>query len=173
LIVLRLLVVAILSLVVVTACGDDDDEDNENPTATSTQEDLGSPTVTPPRPTGPPSPPEVQGETITTASGLQYIDIVVGTGDSPTAAGLVLVDYTGWLAEDGSKFDSSVDRGEPATFQTNGVIPGFSEGLLSMQVGGKRRLIIPPELGYGEAGSPPVIPPNAALIFDVELLQVQ
>ena len=113
-------------------------------------------------------------KTVTTASGLQYEDIVVGTGDSPQAGQNVRVHYTGWLT-DGKKFDSSVDRGEPFVFPIGAgrVIRGWDEGVMSMKVGGKRKLIIPPQLGYGARGAGGVIPPNATLVFEVELLGVQ
>ncbi len=113
-------------------------------------------------------------KTVTTASGLQYEDIVVGTGASPQAGQRTKVHYTGWLT-DGTKFDSSVDRGQPFVFEIGAghVIRGWDEGVLTMKIGGKRKLIIPPQLGYGAPGSPPVIPPNATLVFEVELLGVQ
>jgi peptidylprolyl isomerase len=110
---------------------------------------------------------------VTTASGLKYIDEVVGTGASPKPSQNVTVHYTGTL-EDGTKFDSSVDRGQPYPFRigTGAVIKGWDEGVMTMKVGGKRRLMIPAKLGYGAAGNPPKIPPNAPLIFEVELLSV-
>lgn len=108
----------------------------------------------------------------TTASGLRYIVEKEGTGASPLATNQVTVHYTGTLL-DGKKFDSSVDRGQPATFPLNQVIPGWTEGLQLMKVGGKTKFIIPPGLGYGANGAGGVIPPNAWLIFDVELLDVK
>lgn len=113
-------------------------------------------------------------KTVTTESGLQYEDIVVGTGESPKAGQNVKVHYTGWLT-DGKKFDSSVDRGEPFVFPIGEgrVIRGWDEGVLTMKIGGKRKLIIPPQLGYGARGAGGVIPPNATLVFEVELLGVQ
>jgi len=113
-------------------------------------------------------------ETITTPSGLQYVDTQVGSGDSPTTGQLVVVHYTGTL-ENGDKFDSSVDRNQPFSFSigVGRVIPGWDEGVATMKVGGKRRLIIPSDLGYGAQGAGGVIPPNATLIFDVELLEIR
>jgi peptidylprolyl isomerase len=107
-----------------------------------------------------------------TESGLQYFDVVEGDGPSPEEGQLVTVHYTGWL-EDGTQFDSSVQRGEPFTFPLGQgqVIPGWDEGVATMKVGGKRQLVIPPELAYGEQGRPG-IPPNSTLIFDVELLDI-
>jgi peptidylprolyl isomerase len=113
-------------------------------------------------------------EEVTTASGLKYIDTLVGTGDVPQAGQHVTVHYTGWLQSNNAKFDSSVDRGEPFTFiiGRRQVIRGWDEGVMTMKVGGKRKLIIPPELGYGSRGAGDVIPPDSVLVFDVELLAV-
>ena len=118
------------------------------------------------------------GKTVTTSSGLQITDSKIGTGATPRAGQICVMHYTGWLYEGGAKgakFDSSVDRGEPFEFPIGQkrVIAGWDEGVASMKVGGKRTLIIPPALGYGARGAGGVIPPNAALIFDVELLDVK
>ncbi len=113
-----------------------------------------------------------EGEIVETASGLQYVDIVVGDGEQPAnSSAKVEVHYTGWLV-DGTKFDSSVDRGQSISFGLNQVIAGWTEGVGSMKIGGKRKLIIPGHLGYGPRGSGP-IPGNAVLVFDVELLGIE
>ena len=111
---------------------------------------------------------------ITTKSGLKYVELKEGTGDAAKAGDQVSVHYTGWL-KDGKKFDSSVDRGEPFGFKLGAgqVIKGWDEGVQGIKVGGKRKLIIPPELGYGSRGAGSVVPPNAELTFEVELLKIQ
>lgn len=117
-------------------------------------------------------------ETVTTKTGLKYQDHKVGTGKEAVPGKIVFVHYTGWLddkGQKGKKFDSSVDRGKPFEFKLGKrmVIAGWDEGVAGMKEGGKRTLMIPPALGYGARGSPPVIPPNAKLIFDVELIEVK
>jgi peptidylprolyl isomerase len=116
----------------------------------------------------------VDENAITTESGLKYVDYTVGNGASPKQGDMVVVHYSGFLT-DGSKFDSSVDRGQPFEFKigVGQVIKGWDEGVMSMKIGGKRKLIIPPELGYGARGAGDVIPPNATLLFDVELLGIK
>ncbi|MFB3923905.1 MAG: FKBP-type peptidyl-prolyl cis-trans isomerase [Terriglobia bacterium] len=111
---------------------------------------------------------------VTTPSGLKYQDLAVGKGPMPKPGSHVMVHYTGWLTN-GQKFDSSVDRNQPFTFTLGRgeVIKGWDEGVATMHVGGKRKLTIPPGLAYGKAGAGGVIPPNATLIFDVELLGFQ
>ena len=115
---------------------------------------------------------------MTTASGLQVLDTTPGTGASPKSGEICVMHYTGWLyvnGQRGAKFDSSVDRGQPFEFPigVGRVIKGWDEGVSTMKVGGKRTLIIPPELGYGARGAGGVIPPNATLIFDVELISIK
>lgn len=114
---------------------------------------------------------ETYGSAKTTASGLRYIIEREGEGVAPTATSQVTVHYAGYLLN-GNKFDSSYDRGQPATFGLNQVIPGWTEGLQLLKPGGKAKLIIPANLGYGANGYPPVIPPNSWLVFDVELIKV-
>jgi FKBP-type peptidyl-prolyl cis-trans isomerase FkpA len=123
-------------------------------------------------------PPALAQPVTTTASGLQIIDTKVGTGASPKTGQTCVMHYTGWLYENGvkgKKFDSSVDHGQPFEFPigTHRVMAGWDEGVATMKVGGKRTLIIPPALGYGAQGAGGAIPPNATLIFDVELLGIK
>lgn len=133
----------------------------------------GSPIPT----TGPATPPAVSGAPVKLAGGLQYIDVKQGSGPAAVAGSTVQVEYTGWLQSNGKKFDSSYDHGgQPFAVTPLGqaqIIPGWNEGLIGVKAGGVRRLIIPPALGYGAQGSPPVIPANATLIFDVTIVSVQ
>jgi len=113
------------------------------------------------------------GEEVTTASGLRIQDLKVGDGPTPKPGQTVSVNYTGWL-ENGKEFDSSAKHGGPAQFQLGGnLIKGWNEGLATMKVGGKRKLFVPSKLGYGAVGSPPNIPPNSNLVFEIELLAVR
>lgn len=128
------------------------------------------------RPLNPPLARELavnEDDMTTTPSGLRYQDVAEGDGAEARAGDTVSVHYSGWLT-DGSPFDSSRDRGMPLTFQLGAgrVIAGWDEGVAGMKVGGCRKLIIPAQLGYGARGAPPVIPPNATLVFDVELLSI-
>jgi peptidylprolyl isomerase len=126
------------------------------------------------QPGSPEAPTEVaEADYVSTESGLKYYDLEVGDGPSPQNGQSVSVHYTGWLL-DGTKFDSSLDRGQPFTFILGAgqVIPGWDAGVATMSVGGKRQLVIPPELAYGERGAGSVIPPNATLVFEVELLDI-
>lgn len=124
------------------------------------------------------SPVTQEGTPVTLPSGLVYVDLKVGSGDPIRPGQIAVVHYTGWL-DDGGKpgrqFDSSYSRNRPFDFRLGArqVIQGWDEGVAGMRVGGKRRLTIPPQLGYGERGADNVIPPNATLIFDVELLEIR
>jgi len=136
---------------------------------------LSSPPPVQPMPLPQPTPPQpAPPQPVITPSGLSYLDMTVGMGPQPQAGQRVTVHYTGWL-ENGTKFDSSIERGQPFTFVIGQgqVIKGWDEGVMAMKVGGKRKLIIPPHLGYGAQGAGGVIPPNATLIFEVDLLGIQ
>ena len=174
----RLLLLAIAFSVLMAGCGYPD------PGATASGGGPGAgttvPTDTPsPTPTVSPSPGGDDFKAgaglpvVTLPDGLKYIDIVAGTGAQPNKGDSITVHYTGWLSN-GTKFDSSRDTGTPATFQigVGAVIPGWDEAVITMKVGGKRRLVLPPALGYGTAGQPPTIPANSTLVFVVEMLGV-
>jgi FKBP-type peptidyl-prolyl cis-trans isomerase len=162
---IALLLLALALTAGVVACED---------TAKKEEEQQDQPTATQAAPTSAATNiplPDVSAQPTTTASGLQIIDVEAGEGQAVVATDSVTVHYTGWL-EDGTTFDSSVARGQPATFALDGVIAGWTEGLQGMQVGGKRRLIIPSDLAYGEEGRGETIPPNSTLIFDIELISI-
>jgi FKBP-type peptidyl-prolyl cis-trans isomerase len=118
---------------------------------------------------------EDEKDAVALPSGLKYVEIRAGDGPAAKAGDVVEVHYTGWLKSNGKKFDSSVDRDEPFPFPLGArrVVKGWDEGVAGMKVGGKRRLFIPSALAYGPEGSPPDIPPNADLVFDVELLKIR
>jgi peptidylprolyl isomerase len=142
---------------------------------------AGSPPPTPtagsapgPAPAGPAGKTaDAAGKMVTLPSGLKYVDIKVGSGESPKPGQTVVVHYTGTL-QDGAKFDSSLDRNEPFEFVLGGhhVIPGWEKGIATMKPGGKRKLVIPPDLAYGSQANGP-IPPNSTLNFDIELLSIK
>lgn len=145
------LFLAAASLVGAAACGDTSPAGPECPRATI---------------------PALSADTVRTASGLKYLVRQQGTGATAQAGATVTVHYTGYLTS-GIRFDSSVERGQPAVFSLQQVIPGFAEGITGMKVGESRRLIIPPQLGYGATGAGVCIPGGATLIFDVDLLGVR
>ena len=169
----RLLVAVAAACLLAGACGY---PDPGTTAATGGQAGTDLPTPTP-SPSASPSPGGDDFNAgrglpaVTLPDGLKYIDLVKGTGATPKSGDTISVQYTGWLAN-GTKFDSSRDRGQPASFQigVGAVIPGWDEAVITMKVGGKRKLILPPALGYGSQGQPPAIPANATLVFVVELL---
>jgi len=159
---------ALIAPVLLASCGKSNKQDPVNQTEIKTEQQIKDEGIT--------KMPEINTK-ITTPSGLGYLTEVAGTGATPTKGKPVTVHYTGWLdvnGEKGAKFDSSVDRNQPFNFiiGVGQVIQGWDEGVQSMTVGEKRRLFIPADLGYGARGAGKVIPPNANLIFDVELLKV-
>lgn len=154
-------------------------ESTEKTGTMSEQSTTTTATAVPSTATTPPAAPALPGLPGTgkvhkLASGLQYDDLVVGSGKMAEAGMNVSIHYTGYLL-DGTKFDSSLDRGEPLKFQIadGRMIPGFDEGVRGMRIGGKRKLQVPWSMAYGEAGRPPQIPPKSNLVFDVELLDVK
>jgi peptidylprolyl isomerase len=150
-----LLLLALLLAFVAVGCGDEPQEDQSEPAATEAAGDC-------------------EEGVVTTDSGLQYEELECGDGAEAQRGDTVVMHYSGFL-EDGTKFDSSLDRGQPFPFTIGAgqVIQGWEEGIPGMKVGGKRKLTIPPELAYGKAGRPPVIPKNATLIFEVQLVDIQ
>lgn len=149
---------------------------NQHATATAKALITPTPAIGSPTP-APATPPVVTGQAVTLKDGLQYIDVKDGVGPAAKNGDTVTVIYTGWLQSNGKKFDSSYDEGQK-TFDVTPlgqaqVIPGWNEGLVGIKSGGTRRLIIPPALAYGASGSPPVIPPNSTLVFDVTAVAIK
>ena len=146
----------------------------ESSSSTSTGASAVTPAPSEPATGTPATSGATEGQERTLPGGLKVTDVKVGSGPMAESGNTVAVHYTGWLL-DGTKFDSSVDRGQPLMFQLGAgrVISGWEEGIKGMRVGGKRKLTIPPSMGYGSRGFPPVIPPDATLQFDVELMDVK
>lgn len=170
----RLIPFLVAAALVATACKDSTTADAAKPAATTAAvQPAPAPSAAQQIPALPAG-KEGNVQKVTTPSGLQYEEVEEGTGALPQAGQTVIVHYTGYLT-DGKKFDSSVDRGQPFQFVLGKgmVIKGWDEGLSTMKIGGKRRLTIPADLGYGPRGAGGVIPPNATLVFDVQLLGVK
>ena len=172
----RPLLLALALCALVAACGYPDPGSASAGTGPVAGTDTSTPTPSP-SPTGSPSPGADDFNAgaglpvVTLPDGLKYIDLKVGDGAKPNKGDTISVQYTGWLSN-GTKFDSSRDRGQPASFQigVGAVIPGWDEAVPTMKVGGKRKLILPPAVAYGTQGRPPTIPANSTLVFIVELL---
>ncbi|MBI4864830.1 MAG: FKBP-type peptidyl-prolyl cis-trans isomerase [Candidatus Riflebacteria bacterium] len=156
----------VVSVFVVVGCGEEKPAPSESATPVPTVSAAAAPGVV--------VPSTAAGAVQTMPSGLKIEDLKVGDGASPNPGQTAVVHYTGWLT-DGTKFDSSVDRGRPFEFPIGAgrVIKGWDEGVATMKIGGKRKLTIPPEIGYGATGAGTKVPPNATLIFEVELLEVK
>src|SRR5262245_42512347 len=167
-----MLVAILFSAIFASSCAEKEEPKNSN-AAPASSSSPGTPTSSAPPASANSNaaPPAAAGKEIQTPSGLKYTDLVIGTAPSPKTGQQVSVHDTGTLTN-GRKFDSARDRGQPYEFRIGmgSVIKGWDEGLMSMKVGGKRKLVIPPALGYGAQGFPPAIPPNATLLFDVELV---
>jgi peptidylprolyl isomerase len=157
---------AVLAAIAVAGC-----QESKTTEQSATSTSASATTTTPPASTVSGA---TEGEERTLPGGLKLIDVKVGSGPMAEIGNTVAVHYTGRLT-DGTKFDSSLDSGEPIRFPlgTDQIIQGWNEGIKGMRVGGKRKLTIPPAMGYGERGYPPVIPPNSTLVFDVELVDVK
>ena len=174
---MRWLLVLVFLAMMGVACGSSSDSESDTVATTAPPPTATTQPTAAAQPTRSETKSEVimaEVETITTASGLQITVIEVGTGDKAEAGKTAVVHYTGWLL-DGTKFDSSVDRGTPFEFQLGAgrVIKGWDEGVATMNIGGKVELIIPPDLAYGASGAGGAIPPNATLKFEVELLDMK
>lgn len=176
----KVILVTMISIILSACSSTPKPEESQPPAEPNAQPAAKAPEPATP-PAAEPAKPEAAAKsapaiprTMTTTSGLKYQDLVVGNGPLPKSGRRVRVHYTGWLT-DGTKFDSSVDRNDPFEFTLGAgeVISGWDEGVGTMHVGGKRKLTIPPQLAYGSRGAGGVIPPNATLVFEVELLAAQ
>jgi len=164
---------ALAALIAVTGCQQQSGSSSASTSSTTTSTGTAAAPAPAPAPATQPPADASGAKEVTMPSGLKYVDMTVGDGTLAESGKTVSVHYTGWLT-DGTKFDSSVDRGQPFSFTLGAgqVIRGWDEGVAGMRVGGKRKLTIPSDLGYGSRGAGGVIPPNATLVFDVELLGV-